>query len=93
MVMMSSLSRDVLWRFAIELMKRGFYVRWHAYEFLIGFGGRLRCLLEVEPHFCRVVVWVFERLEDVGPVLEVVRRFFPNYTMVIRASRRMLEER
>ncbi len=32
-----------------ELRKRGFYVRWHAYEFLLGYGGRLIGTLLLEP--------------------------------------------
>lgn len=40
-----------------ELRRSNFYVRWHAYEFLLGYGGRLVGVLLLEPSRSRATLY------------------------------------
>ena len=42
---------------ARRLRERGFYVRWHAYEFLLGYRGRLVGTLFLEPSKGRATLY------------------------------------
>mgnify|MGYP000417190371 CR=1 FL=1 len=42
---------------ARKLRERGFYVRWHAYEFLLGYRGRLIGTLFLEPSKGRATLY------------------------------------
>lgn len=42
---------------ARKLRERGFYVRWHAYEFLLGYRGRLVGTLFLEPSRRRATLY------------------------------------
>jgi len=43
-----------------ELKKRGFYVRMHAYEYLIGDGDRFKVLLFLEPELERAILKILD---------------------------------
>ncbi|MEM1509810.1 MAG: hypothetical protein QXY49_00615 [Thermofilaceae archaeon] len=53
-----------------ELRKRGFYVRWHAYEFLLGYNGRLIGTLLLEPSKGKANLFL---IEYSGVVIQLVK--------------------
>lgn len=48
-----------------ELKKRGFYVRWHAYEFLLGYEGKLIGALLLEPSRSKANLFLREGSEAI----------------------------
>ncbi len=47
---------ELLW----ELKKRGFYVRMHAYEYLIGDGDKFKALIFLEPELERAILKILD---------------------------------
>jgi len=63
-------SCSFLWRFdeRIELLsylkEKGFYVRMHAYEYLVGYGGKLLGIIFLDTINCRVEVFAVPGVEE-----------------------------
>jgi hypothetical protein len=72
-------------RLAWMLRERGVYVRLHAYEYLLGFGGRILGVLLLEPSRGVASLYLSERSEAsdrlVGIVDEVLGGFPPRLSL------------
>ena len=59
----------------LKLLKsEGMYVRWHAYEYLIGYKGDLTCLILLEPINNKVLIKKFKWSNFSNEVSEIIRK-------------------
>jgi hypothetical protein len=58
----------------LKLLKsEGMYVRWHAYEYLIGYKGILTCLILLEPINNKVLIKKFKWSEFSNEASEIIK--------------------
>lgn len=58
----------------LKLLKsEGMYVRWHAYEYLIGYKGKLACLIFIEPMNNRVLIKKFKWSNFSNEASEIIK--------------------
>ncbi len=58
----------------LKLLKsEGMYVRWHAYEYLIGYKGKLVCLILLEPMNKRVLIKKFKWSNFSNEAFEIIK--------------------
>lgn len=58
----------------LKLLKsEGMYVRWHAYEYLIGYKEKLACLIFIEPMNNRVLIKKFKWSNFSNEASEIIK--------------------
>ena len=72
------------------LKESGFYVRMHAYEYLIGYNGKLIGLILLEPRFNRVILNFFEKIDTkiLVSILTCIRKISPQINIEEIAERK-----
>ena len=64
--------RKKRWELMELLRKEGFYVRLHAYEYLLGYDNQLKGLLLLEPFEGNAFLKIFEKKDD--GVIEKIKK-------------------
>jgi len=64
--------RKKRWELMELLRKEGFYVRLHAYEYLLGYDNQLKGLLLLEPFEGNAFLKIFEKKDD--EVIEKIKK-------------------
>lgn len=64
--------RKKRWELMELLRKEGFYVRLHAYEYLLGYDKQLKGLLLLEPFEGNAFLKIFERKDD--EIIEKIKK-------------------
>ncbi len=61
------------------LRERGYYVHMHAYEYVVGYGGRLTAVILLEPLRCRVEVYGVPGIDGgrLRVLAETIAEYFP----------------
>ncbi len=59
-------------KLAQSLRRRGFYVRMHAYEYLLGFKGHLAGVLLLEPRELKATFFPVPNIKDIDIIISLV---------------------
>lgn len=77
---------------ASRLRARGFHVRLHAYELLLGFRGRILGVLLLEPGYGKATLFLSPAAGSLGEPLEALReelgKVYPDLALVVEGGER-----
>ena len=68
-----------------KIKKEGYYVRMHAYEYLIGDNKRFLCILFIEPILNRVEIFVVNKeFQHIKRIKKIIREVCPTVMIFLR---------
>jgi len=70
------------WKLAKALREKGFYVRMHAYEYLVGDGRKLLAIVLLEPRLNKAYLYALD--ENIERIADTIKSIEPSVKIMIR---------